>query len=433
MKTQKQSATKLALIIGPPSPWESCRSITSNLLKSYEEAFHGKTFCYSYGGLKACSDTALQVARDIFDRKPQTLVFLDHAPHPFHLLSALDLLYENQPRPNLFFHVYGDFLLNAPLWKACEPILKAFSTSFTCASKRHVRLLSSLFKSSSALGVCPFPVDSKTFFPDQKARKEFRESIDVKEDDFALVYAGRISLQKNVDHLVQRFCELKMETDLPFKLILAGTYDDFGSPLFERQEPLGSSFQRIQGLLRSLPGKVRQDIFDLNDLSSEDLMRLYNAADTYVSLSLHHDEDFGMAPAEALCCGAPTLLTSWGGYGDFASSFPKDSQLIPVSFSTPKGHRMDWTIFRRTLIQSAIQPKEDFSFRQERAERCQSHLSASAVAGQLSRLHDQSTFPFSGFTPRFDEVVERMKQRIPFPEGPSRDSFYGELYSAYIS
>ena len=50
----------------------------------------------------------------------------------------------------------------------------------------------------------------------------------------------------------------------------------------------------------------------------------------FISLSLHSDENFGMALLTSLAQGAASIVSDWGGHKDFAHSFKKKVQLIPV-------------------------------------------------------------------------------------------------------
>ena len=50
----------------------------------------------------------------------------------------------------------------------------------------------------------------------------------------------------------------------------------------------------------------------MGHLDPSELAHLYNGADAFASMSVHHDEDFGMSPVEALCCGTRQFLPSGG-------------------------------------------------------------------------------------------------------------------------
>jgi len=113
---------------------------------------------------------------------------------------------------------------------------------------------------------------------------------------------------------------------------IAGTCDDIGSPTMAGQLPAGYFQQRFDEVLSTLAKSLRGRIRILGNLDRNELSGLYCAADSFISFSLYHDEDFGMAPAEALATGLPALLSDWGGYSSFA--VPGTSvHLTPVSLS----------------------------------------------------------------------------------------------------
>lgn len=72
-------------------------------------------------------------------------------------------------------------------------------------------------------------------------------------------------------------------------------------------------FGKARGLFQELPTSIQKRIFFKGSVPHKDLNLFYNAADLFVSLSLHHDEDFGMSVAEAMATGLPCVLTDWGG------------------------------------------------------------------------------------------------------------------------
>jgi glycosyltransferase involved in cell wall biosynthesis len=408
------------------SPWGSCGPIVRQLVRAHRGesfSFTGEIF---EKALQGDFRAALDLAGKIRAFSPERVIFVDHRPHPLCLLTALDQVYGKSPRPSIYFHWHGDFLLQAPLWKLSEDLLRAFKVFFFCASPGQKNLFSRMIhEPEKFLGVCPYPVDTDVFHAQAALKTE--------EEALTLVYAGRLSLQKNVDLLLKQGQNFWRKTSLPLKLLLAGSFDDLGAPLFEGVEPLGASFQRFQKTLKSLDPEFQKNVTLLGPLSAEELCRLYHQADALVSLSLHHDEDFGMAPAEALCTGCPTVLSAWGGYPGFTSQDSLDCQLIPVSFAKDKGHLMDEGAFQKALLRLMLEKKNSASLRKKRAAHYQSRFSISAVADLLLSLEDKAHFPFQGWTPLFNEAAERMKEKVPFSEGPRRDSLYGRIYSAYLA
>jgi hypothetical protein len=88
---------------------------------------------------------------------------------------------------------------------------------------------------------------------------------------------------------------------------------------------LGIPDGRVRLIERASPGQVRE---------------LYNVADVKVNLTLHHDENFGLAQVEAMACGTPVIGTAWGGLKD---TIVDGVSGYTVSTSvTPSGVKVSW-------------------------------------------------------------------------------------------
>ncbi|HKP68210.1 MAG TPA: glycosyltransferase, partial [Pyrinomonadaceae bacterium] len=73
--------------------------------------------------------------------------------------------------------------------------------------------------------VCPRGVNSQQFTPDRKSgevQREMRERAGVPQNSVVLLYAGRISPEKNVGLLVDMMKILSNDTDHDFRLLVAG-------------------------------------------------------------------------------------------------------------------------------------------------------------------------------------------------------------------
>lgn len=380
------------------------------------------------------TDYALfHLARQIHRARPAKLVFLDHRPNPAGLIRALRAVYAPENLPPLFFHVYGDFSLDARDWVDIEPALKGCFVRFVAASSRQREFVArAIYDGSEAVSVCPFPVDVAEFKSDPEAGNLFRRARGVKPGELVIGYSGRLSLQKNTDRLLEEFAKLVLRSRTPPpRLWFAGGFDDIGAPFFGVRSPPGRYFQSWNSKLESLPQKARERVEYLGLLSGEELRAFYNAVDLYASLSLHHDEDFGMAPAEALCCGTPAVLTSWGGYASFRSESDGDAhcRLIPVNLDRAG---LD---FSTTDVEAAIMgflaplaPAE----RAKRAKLYASRLSIEAANGFVRAIHARPAPVFKGFHWRFQELARIVTNQQVYRDGPCRGSFYEEIYGSYL-
>lgn len=150
--------------------------------------------------------------------------------------------------------------------------------------------------------VCPRGVDSATFTPERKSdevRREMRERALVPPGSVVLLYAGRISPEKNVELLVDVMRILSRDADRDFRLLVAGD-----GP---QAEWLRAEGEKIA------PGKIRL----LGHLDKETLASYY--ANTDVFVHPNPKEPFGIAPLEAMASGAPTVAPNSGGILSYAA------------------------------------------------------------------------------------------------------------------
>lgn len=324
---------KVAIITSQKdSEWVSCKSISANLLESYKLALNGKyrLFSINYNNFDSKYATWSTVS-DVKNWGADTLVFVDHAPCPANFISALGMI-DSEYRPNLVIHVYGDFVLNVSDWIRAEAALANFSIQWICASEKQASLLKRFIsEESSKIDICPFPVSDKDYYFDQKAREETRRELNISNAESVFVYSGRLSLQKNILPLIRAFNLYQKNLNSNSLLLMAGPIDDIGMPYLGKTSPPGLMAYDIQTLINTLFSSERQDrIRYLDNLNAKDLNSLYNAADIFISLSTHNDEDYGMAPAEALLTGCPCILTDWGGYSGFKNLFEATIKYIPT-------------------------------------------------------------------------------------------------------
>lgn len=151
--------------------------------------------------------------------------------------------------------------------------------------------------------VCPRGVDSRHFSPDRKSesvKRRMRERAEIPENSIVLLYAGRISPEKNIGLLVEMMKILARDATRDFRLLVAGA-----GP---QADWLGEE------TLRNFPRKIVQ----LEHLDKETLADYYANADVFVHPNPR--EPFGIAPLEAMASGAPTLAPNTGGVLSYASN-----------------------------------------------------------------------------------------------------------------
>lgn len=151
--------------------------------------------------------------------------------------------------------------------------------------------------------VCPRGVDIKTFNPQRKSdeiKNEMRTRAEIPENAIILLYAGRISPEKNIDLLIETMKILAQDKTRDYRLLVAGA---------------GPQSEYLQQETDKLfPKKIIQ----FGHLDKETLANYYANADVFVHPNPR--EPFGIAPLEAMASGVPTLAPNAGGILSYANS-----------------------------------------------------------------------------------------------------------------
>lgn len=201
------------------------------------------------------------------------------------------------------FHHYG-----------LSKILKT-NDIFLSSAKKDLDLFSLTYENSTSK-IIPFGLKSKI----NKSIRKTKPSV----PQFA--YVGRLSSQKNLHTLFFCFYLYKrMDNRKDFHLHIFGSEDNLGSPNMGLQEESYAAY--LQKLTRDLKldNEVTFHGFQPREkLYSEFVPQEY----CFISLSIHSDENFGMALLSSLSQGAEAITTNWGGHLDFDEYF--DNQLSTV-------------------------------------------------------------------------------------------------------
>jgi glycosyltransferase involved in cell wall biosynthesis len=411
------------------SPWGSCISISANLRAAHEQT--GDDIVRVW--LPLCPEKVkfdlrfgsgyfLRQAQALLDAGVSKIVILDHHLNIMPLLIALKILSPRQAaKMHYILHVYGDFTLYPDYWMQIGQELEEHRVVLLCASDRQVNLVRSFERDfdRTATRLCPFAVDTSFFRFDAKLRSEWRSRLKVGNRHLAL-YSGRVSLQKGVLTALEEF-HLQVATGADAVLAIAGGCDDIGGPSLGLDLAPGYFYQRLNEALANLPPATRTRVIVLGNVVKSDLAGLYSAADSFVSLSLYHDEDFGMAPAEALSTGLPSLLADWGGYPGFAASSPP-ARVVPVNLNE-RGLSLNRRWIRghwRELLHARYSMED----RMGAADIFAARFSIPNVAGYLREELLRPAKPFQGFNWRIS--VPKNKKNL-------NTGLYQDIYGHYAT
>ncbi|MDR3607750.1 MAG: glycosyltransferase family 4 protein [Oligoflexia bacterium] len=419
---------------GTPSDWGSCRTISSNLKKAYERlpgSFQVQWVTLP-GNLGSDLDTYDQIApvHDLYLKiktsQPDQVVFIDHLPHAADLVAGFLAIDDPFVLPPVAIHIYGDFTYYAKKWSKLQNSPRLPTLRIICASDKQKQLIQGFSKEGGCVQSLPFPVNPEEFRFDPVLRKKARERWSMGPDDRVILYSGRLSLQKNVTRLIQEFARIPETAGRTDYLYLAGGYDDIGSKLLSIRTPQGYYFQQINRILSGIPESVARRVRFLGQLEGKELLGAYCGADVFSSLSLYHDEDYGMAVAEAMACGLPSVVTDWGGYASFGC------RLVPV---TPheEGILVSSSAYQNHLLPLLAEPLSDEA-RKSDGERFLKNFSIDCVAARIPGLLAQETSPFRGFNWKLSNLLEIIRKKTPRPTFLAvRDSFHEEAYSPYFT
>jgi glycosyltransferase involved in cell wall biosynthesis len=151
--------------------------------------------------------------------------------------------------------------------------------------------------------VCPRGVNIEQFSPARKSeqvKREMRERAGISDDSIVLLYAGRISPEKNIELLPALMEILAKDSERDFRLLVAG------------------AGPQADWLSEETAKKIPNKIVQLGHLDKETLSDYYANCDIFVHPNPR--EPFGIAPLEAMASGTATLAPNAGGLLAYATN-----------------------------------------------------------------------------------------------------------------
>lgn len=309
-----RSNKKIIFLRLPEAPeWNSIKKILRNMQELYTEVFQDQMTVVETTDLKT-----------IHDLDPDIIIIADNRLNFEHTVGAIKSVIAKPI--DWVIHAYGCFSGRITEFLNAYQRMGNDRFKIIAASKMHQQVITNLFQDPSSVVHTPFPYRKIDAFFDEHVRRKSREVLGLEQNEIVLLYAGRISFQKNVHQLINLFNQYKASIPTKtFKLIICGEIDDLNPYTDEAGQQLGLARKLfLIEIERSGP-----DVKYLGQLDHADLVNLYHAVDGFVSLSTHFGEDYGFAVAEALGYGLPCFLSRWGGYKDFAS-LPQTQFVKPI-------------------------------------------------------------------------------------------------------
>jgi glycosyltransferase involved in cell wall biosynthesis len=225
------------------------------------------------------------------------------------LFQYLEVHFPNpQLRPPIWFYWNGQgTLVGKEIYKYKKLFGSLDRWIVSCESEKQI--LDWLFPNNQRTFVHPFPLPKVRIKEEKMAlRKQFSLPQKAK----LAVYAGRISVQKNIHFLLQW-----LEVNPEFQMAIAGDIDDLKYPHLNLVKNYDSYIELLNQYCEKKSLWNRLHLFP--HLEQTDLQRLFKACDLNISLSTHYGEDFGISVAQGILSGLPSVLTDWGGHKNWKS------------------------------------------------------------------------------------------------------------------
>lgn len=196
---------------------------------------------------------------------------------------------------NIILHLNND-LLNANS-RFHDVIFNGLTTILTCSD--YIKKRVSTIATSDKIQTLYNAIDVESFTSNKHSAMS-RKDIGLTEEDFVIVYSGRVNKDKGVSELIDAVLLLKDKSDVKLMIIggtfygNAGSEDDFVRTLKNKAQNLGNR------------------IVFTGFISYEKMPNYLQLADIAVLPSMW-DEPFGLTIIEAMAAGVPLITTRSGG------------------------------------------------------------------------------------------------------------------------
>ena len=256
--------------------------------------------------------------------------------------------------------------------------------------------------------VVPLAYDDRTYHPlDEAERAEIRADLGFDERARLLLYAGRVMPEKNL-HTVFRAFRALMPTHPDLNLVLAGRIQ---GAQFEEFGVTPANFPQTLGRISTDLGIPAERILSAGAVSPTELREFYNVADVAINLTLHHDENFGLAQVEAMACGLPVVGSLWGGLKDTIEDGRTGYGVSAVP--GPLGVKVDWWEAASRVASILQDPEARAAFREDAPRRARAKYSQERLRLTLDAL-----------------LAERVAQAAEGEGEPLRPTAFGEEFWA---
>ena len=244
-------------------------------------------------------------------------------------------------------HSLGNFLFPESLLLLTR---SSFNTIYLVTTDfQMIRLKKYLGKAAPLMAVFTPKLDDVNFFPPTKQQRLIaRKNLAILDKEVHIVYAGRWLATKGICQLIRVLNLWPFEN---LKITLVGAFNpDFPIRQVSASHFTFTNYFKREFILRNKDKRIRL----LKAREAADLKEILWSADLFVYASIHEDENFGMAPREAVLCGIPVVATDFCGLHPLALQMPWGGIATYPTFSGPR-----YSLYQfRNLITQAIKRKE---------------------------------------------------------------------------
>jgi glycosyltransferase involved in cell wall biosynthesis len=237
------------------------------------------------------------------------------------------------------------------------------------------------FFGNAHIPLVPLAYDERSFHPlDEADRSAIRAELGFGVGARVLLYSGRIIPEKNIQAVLRVFSLLLEETP-DLSLVLAGRIESIP---FTEFGVTPTNFARTLALASRRLGIPEDRVLCTGSVPPAELREFYNVADVTINLTLHHDENFGLAQVEAMACGSPVVGSMWGGLKDTIADGGTGFGVTTVP--TPLGVRVDWWEAANRVSAILTDAATAERFRQEGPRHASRQFSPARLRDRLNEL-----------------------------------------------
>lgn len=179
--------------------------------------------------------------------------------------------------------------------------------------------------------VIPLGVDAERYAPDRTpAPRTELARLRMRPGEVVFLYCGRLSAEYKMDPfpLIATFAAA-FRGQRGVRLILAG-------------DSAGGAHKRVPATAAALG--IGDQVTVVPDPSASVKLRLYQAADVFVSFADNLQETFGLSVIEAMSCGLPVIAADWSGFAETVAS-GETGFLLPTTWCRPDEYSSRVAVF----------------------------------------------------------------------------------------